>query len=442
MLWEAVRETLQETLPESEYSLWIKPLVCRRFDDNGMELAGPDRFFCSWVKDRYLDLIAEKMREINQGRTGSISITVDERSSRSGERDRAGQLRLPGVHNQLPQIRSLHPAYTFEQFMVGQSNVLARSACHALASGEKTFGNFLFINSSTGLGKSHLTQAVVHSVLKQAPATMLHYLTAQQFSSEMVNGIRNKSMDQFSKKFVQHCDMLLVEDIQTLIGKNKTQSELNAILDYLIKSGKRVILTSSVAPGKLDGIDEDFKSRMTSGLVTKIDAPDYATRINIIRHKARVNNLALDDSLADLLAQHLSGDIRKTESAIIGIKAKSSLLDSPPDKTMVLEVLRDIIGNRTKVDGETIRSFIGTQFKVSVDQLKSRSRKRSVAFPRQVGMYMTRKFTDQSLADIGELYERDHSTVLHAIKAITRKMSRHSGVNEQIEMLCRKVQNL
>jgi chromosomal replication initiator protein len=441
MLWEAIRESLQESLPESEFSLWIKPLVCQRFDDHVIELAGPDRFFCSWIKDRYFNLISEKIREANHGQNRTISLTVANLPSLKIESDKAGQLRLPGVHNTISQIRSLHPGYTFEQFMVGQSNVLARSACHALASGEKTFGNFLFINSSTGLGKSHLTQAVVHSVLKKAPATMLQYLTAQQFSSEMVNGIRNKSMDQFSKKFVQHCDMLLVEDVHTLVGKNKTQDELNNVLDYLIKSGKRVILTSSVAPGKLEGIYEEFKSRMTSGLITKIDAPDYATRVNIIRHKAKVNSLALDDSLIDLLAQYLSGDIRKTESAIIGIKAKSSLLDTPPDKLMIMEVLREIIGTRTNLDGETIRSFVGSQFKVSVDQLKSRSRKRSIAFPRQVGMYMTRKFTDQSLADIGELYKRDHSTVLYAIKVITREMSRESSVNEQIELLCKKLQN-
>jgi len=442
MLWEAIRESLHEILPESEYSLWIKPLVCRKFDEQTIELAGPDRFFCSWIRDRYLNLISEKIREMNHGQGKTISLTVADCPTLKIDSDRTGQMCLPGVHNQLPQIRSLHPAYTFDQFMVGQSNVLARSACHALACGEKTFGNFLFINSTTGLGKSHLTQAVVHSILKKSPSTMLHYLTAQQFSSEMVSGIRNKSMDQFSKKFVQHCDMLLVEDVHTLIGKNKTQDELNTILDYLIKSGKRVILTSAVAPGNLEGIDEDFRSRMTSGLVTKIDSPDYATRVNIIRHKAKLNSLALDDSLIDLLAQYLSGDIRKTESAIIGIKAKSRLLDTPPDKTIVMEVLRDIIGSQAKLDGETIRSFVGSQFKLTIDQLKSKSRKRSVAFPRQVGMYMTRKFTDQSLADIGELYRRDHSTVLHAIKVITREMTKHSAVNEQIELLCRKLQNL
>jgi len=437
MPWETVRKSLREFLPESEYSLWIKPLVCQRDDEQSIELAGPDRFFCSWVRDHYLDTISEKFQELSGNGKQSISLTVANRPALQIECAASGQLRLPGVHTPKNRVRSLHPGYTFEQFMVGQSNVLARSACRALARGERTFGNFLFINSSTGLGKSHLTQAVVHSVLQEAPSTMLNYLTAQQFSAEMVNGIRTKSMDKFSKKFVHNCDMLLVEDVHTLVGKNKTQDELNTILDYLIKSGRRVILTAAVAPGKLDGIDEDFRSRMTSGLITRIDAPDYATRVNIIRHKANANALALDDTLIDLLAGNLNGDIRKIESAVIGIKAKSCLLDTPPDKTMIMEVLREIVGTRAKLDGETIRNFISSQFKVSVDELQSRSRKRSVAFPRQVAMYMTRKFTDRSLADIGDLYNRDHSTVLHAIKVITRDRSRKSSTNEQIELLCR-----
>ncbi len=437
MLWETVRESLQEFLPDSEYSLWIKPLVCQRSNEHTIELAGPDRFFCSWVRDHYLDLISKKILEHTSYSNQTITLTVAQHPALQIECSNSGQLRLPGVHNNQNHIRSLHPGYTFEQFMVGQSNVLARSACQALAKGENTFGNFLFMNSSTGLGKSHLTQAVVHSVMRKSPSTMLHYLTAQQFSAEMVNGIRNKSMDKFSKKFIQNCDMLLVEDIHTLVGKNKTQDELNNVLDYLIKSGRRVILTAAVSPGKLDGLDEDFRSRMTSGLITKIDAPDYATRVNIIRHKTNTNDLVLDETLIDLMAQNLSGDVRKIESAVIGIKAKSILLDTPPDKTMIMDVLREIVGTRAKLDGETIRSFISSQFKVSVDELKSRSRKRSVAFPRQVGMYVTRKYTDQSLADIGALYNRDHSTVLHAIRVITRDMSRKSSVSEQIELLCR-----
>lgn len=441
MLWDIIRESLQESLPESEYILWIKPLICVREDERLLELAGPDRFFCSWVRDHYLDLINRKLRELTTGSCPALTLSVAGFAVPQLENKNSGQLRLPGVSSHVNKIRSLHPRYTFEEFMVGQSNVLARSACHAIANGDRTFGNCLFINSTTGLGKSHLTQAVVHSVLQNAPSTMLHYLTAQQFSAEMVNGIRSKSMDRFSQKYIQSCDILLVEDIHTLVGKNKTQEELNMILDYLIKAGKRVILTAAVTPGKLDGIDEDFKSRMTSGLVTKIDPPDYPTRINIIRHKAKTNNLALDDTLIDLLAQCLNGDVRKIESAIIGIKAKSSLLDTPPDRVLVMEVLGDLIVAPEKLNGEGIRNFIGSQFKVSIDELTSRSRKRSVTFPRQIAMYLTRKFTDQSLSDIGQLYNRDHSTVLHAIRTITREMAKETSVSEQIDLLCRKLKS-
>jgi chromosomal replication initiator protein len=439
MLWDMLRESLQESLPASEYNLWIKPLICQQQDEQVLELAGPDRFFCSWVQDRYLNLISDKLKSLTSNNTPAVKLSVA--GPLQIACSKSGQLRLPGVHDTQSRLRSLHPGYTFDQFMVGQSNVLARSACHALANNEKTFGNCLFINSSTGLGKSHLTQAVVHSVLSSAPSTMLHYLTAQQFSAEMVNGIMNKTMEQFSQKYIHNCDMLLVEDIHTLVGKNKTQEQLNTVLDYLIKSGKRVILTAAVTPRKLDGIDEDFKSRMTSGLVTKIDAPDYTTRVNIIRYKAKANNLHLDDTLVDFLAQHLKGDIRKTESAIIGIKAKSSLLDTPPDKTLIREVLSDVIGAPSSLDGKAIQNFIGSQFNINIDELKSRTRKRSIAFPRQIAMYLTRKYTEISLADIGSLYNRDHSTVLHAIRVVTRDMSRNSSTNEQIALLCRKLQN-
>ena len=441
MLWETLKESLEGTLPQSEYSLWIKPLVCQRQDSQVLELAGPDRFFCSWVRDRYLDLINRKLLELNPAVCPTATLTVAAQPLLQFDSRNSGQLRLPGVHDHAQRLRSLHPGYTFDQFMVGQSNVLARSACQAIAQGDRTFGNCLFINSATGLGKSHLTQAVVHSVLQNAPGTMLHYLTAQQFSAEMVSGIRAKTMDQFSSKFIHNCDMLLVEDVHTLVGKNKTQEELNTILDYLIKSGKRVILTAGASPAQLDGIDAEFKSRMASGLVTQIEAPEYSTRISIIRHKAGAHGLRLADELVDLLAQHLNGDIRKIESALIGLKAKATLLASPPDQAMVREVLCGLMPAASRLNGEAIMNFVSVQFRVSVEDLKSRSRKRAIAFPRQVAMYMTRKHTDQSLAHIGELYNRDHSTVLHAIRTITRDMSRDASVGEQIELLDRKLKD-
>ena len=437
MLWNSIKTSLHASLPESEFGLWIKPLECRRQDDQVLELAGPDRFFCAWVEDRYLELIRTKAQEL--GVAGDIRLQVAEQPPLQVERGKGGQLRLPGVSSSAPRYRSLHPAFTFDQFMVGESNILARSACQALASGDSTFGQCLFMNSTTGLGKSHLTQAVVHQVLRSAPSTRLHYLTAQQLSAEMVKSIRGSSMEQFSKRYVNDCDMLLVEDVHTLTGKNKTQEELNTILDYLIKSGRRVILTSALAPTKLAGMDEDFRSRMTSGLVTGIQCPDYETRARIIRHKMQLHGLGSDEDLVGFMAESLQGDIRRMESAIMGIKAKSCLHQAPPDLSMVREVIYGLIGSAEEITGEAIRDLIGRQFRISVDELRSRSRKRAVTFPRQLAMYLTRKYTDKSLADIGSMYNRDHSTVLYAIKTITKDMSQQTSVREQVELLCTKL---
>jgi len=339
-------------------------------------------------------------------------------------------------------IRSLHPAYTFDQFMVGESNMLARSACNAIASADYTFGNNLFITSGTGLGKSHLTQAVVHQVMRSAPRTRMHYLTAQQFSAEMVRNLHSNSMQQFSKRFIHGCDLLLIEDVHTLSGKVKTQEELNNVLDYLIKSGRRVIMTSAVPARDIDGLDEDFRSRMTSGLITDIQAPEYKTRVAIIRHKAACSQLSLGEEHIHFLADKLQGDIRRIESALMGIKAKAGMYNAPPDMNLVRSVLENFVSLRRQqqLNGRMIRDIIAGQYKVSVDELISRSRKRSVSFPRQIAMYLTRKYTEESLADIGNLYNRDHSTVLYAIKVINRDIAQKNAVRQQVDLLGDKLQ--
>ncbi|PIE68850.1 MAG: chromosomal replication initiator protein DnaA [Deltaproteobacteria bacterium] len=437
MLWDTIKQSLLHSLPESEFGLWIKPLECRHLDEQNLELIGPDRFSCSWIQDHYLERIRESARSL--GHELTVRINTAETTAPQLSEDLSGQLRLPGVTQYHQRLRSLHPAYTFDQFMVGESNQLAQSVCDALANGNVSFGNCLFMNSSPGLGKSHLTQAVVHQVLRSAPATQLQYLSAQQFSAEMVKSLRTNNMEQFSRRFINDCEMLLVEDVHTLVGKNKTQQELNMVLDYLLKSGRRVIMTSAVSPHLLKELDEDFRSRMSSGLVTEIQCPNYETRTRIIRHKARMNNLQLSEEQVDLLAQKLKGDIRRTESALMGLKAKSCLQGRQPDNAMVMEILDSLRISSATLDSEGIRDFVVSHFQVSVKELTSRSRKRSVTYPRQVAMFLSRKYTDESLADIGALYNRDHSTVLHAIKIINRDMQRKTSVREQLELLYKKL---
>ncbi|MCW5212365.1 chromosomal replication initiator protein DnaA [Desulfobulbus sp. TB] len=443
MLWDTIKQSLTSSLSESEYNLWIKPLSCVHEDDKTLQIACPDRFFSAWVKERYLGLIESKLNKLtNTPPTVSLTISNCCPLPPQQEKNGSGQLRLPGMDNFKSTIRSLHPAYTFDQFMIGESNLLARSACNAIAAADYTFGNNLFMASGTGLGKSHLTQAVVHQVMQNAPGTRMHYLTAQQFSTEMVKSIRNNSMQQFAHRFIHGCDLLLVEDIHTLAGKTKTQEELNNILDYLIKSEKRVIVTSAIPAQDIQGLDEDFRSRMTSGLITEIKAPEYKTRVSIIRHKATYGNLDLQDDHIHFLADQLQGDIRRIESTLMGIKAKASVYNAPPDMDILRSVLEDFgnVQQEKKLNGSIIRDIISSQYKISVEELISRSRKRAVSFPRQIAMYLTRKYTEESLANIGNLYNRDHSTVMYAVKVIHRDIVQKNSVRQQLELLKDKLE--
>jgi chromosomal replication initiator protein len=445
MLWNEIKEILRYKLPEAVQHLWIEPMACTGADENRIDLACPDKFFCSWIKENYLKVIEESLKEL--GKTAvQIHFSVSNPSPQeqripllegNGNRE---QLRLPAIPQVNTSIRNLHPRYTFEEFMVGESNLLAHSACKAIANGDTSFGSSLYINAGSGLGKSHLTHAVAHTIVDHFPGTRLYYLTAQQFSTEMVSRIKSNSMDEFKNKYHNYCDVLLIEDVQSLTGKAKTQEELNEILDVLMKSGKRIILTGSAIPRELTNIDEGFRSRMSAGLISTINPPDLHTSRLIINRKAKNCNLLLDEELIEYLAQSIRGDIRKLESAIVGLKAKSSLLRREPDIAMAKEVVSEIIGNSQDLSAEFIRDFIARQFKISIRDLQSKSRKKTIAFPRQVSMYLARKYTEQGLAEIGKAFNRDHSTVLHSVRVISEAMSRNGSIRGQVELLGKKLQ--
>jgi len=443
MPWNDIKDLLRDRLPETVQKLWIEPISCVRDDESLLELACPDRFFYSWVKENYLSVIQESQEQLGRA-SQKVRLSVGQAPTSNQpqllENNSRTQLRLPAMPEAKSYIRNLHPKYTFDEFMVGDSNLLAHSACQAIAQGDTTLGPTLYINASTGLGKSHLTHAVAHSIASQSPGTRLFYLTAQQFSAEMVGRIKTNSMESFKEKYHNNCDVLLIEDVQNLTGKQKTQAEFNDILDVLMKAGKRIILTGSHTPRELSNIDEGVRSRMSAGLISTINPPDLKTSRRIIRRKAKNCNLHLDEDLVDYLAQSIKGDIRKIESAVVGLKAKSSLLKITPDLFMAKEVIAEIIGSSQMLSAEIIRDFIARQFKLSVHDLQSRSRKKTIAFPRQVSMYLARKYTDQGLAEIGKIFNRDHSTVLHSVRVITDAISRNGSIRGQVELLAKKLQ--
>lgn len=442
MLWEKTQELLKETLSGAVYQLWIEPLKCLEVRDDAIRLSSPDRYFSAYVAQKYQAVIEATLGQTG-GRPRTVIFCEDGRSQPPIVVSQAkGQLRLPSIPENTSCIRSLHPRYTFDEFMVGESNILAESACRAISAQDDSIGPCLYINSATGLGKSHLTHAIAHKLIVDSPMTRLHYVTAQQFASEMVKNIQNRTMDVFKRKYHEQCDILLVEDIHSLTGKKKTQEELNEVLDCLIKTGRRVVLTANQGPRDLTGIDEEFRSRMSSGLVTMIREPDISTRFRIVKKKAGQHQLALEEDGVDYLAQHIRGDVRQVESAIVAIRAKARLNGNRVDMDLIREVVASVVGTDKVLTVEMISELIARQFNVSVSDMKSRSRKKSLAFPRQVAMYLCRKYTDDSLADIGRAFNRDHSTVLHSIKKVTTMSARDTSVGAQVKLLSDKVQNL
>lgn len=440
MYWQDVKEVLRRDLPESVFSLWIEPLHCREADQQVLELAGPDRFFCSWVADNYLNNIQAALAAVGLSEV-RVRLAVDQAmADRAAQQPLLGeQLRLPAMPEGRSHVRTLHPRYTFDEFMVGDSNALAFSACEAIASGGAEMGPCLFIHSTTGLGKSHLTHAVAHHVLNNAPNARLHYLTSQQLTAELVRHIKGNTMEHFKEKYHRQCDVLLIEDVHVLAGRAKTQTELAEALDVLMETGKRIVFTGAVAPKDIPNMDEGVRSRLSAGLVTSINPPDLRTRRLIIARKARYHKLTLTDELIDYLAEHVRGDIRQVESAIVGLKAKANLLKAAPDLSLVKEVVSAVVGQRQHLSSGAIRDFVARQFKVSVMDMQSKSRKKAVAFPRQISMYLARKLTDEPLVDIGKAFSRDHSTVVHSIRVITDAIARNGSIRGQIDHLSERL---
>ena len=440
MVWEKAKGMLKESLGESVYGLWIEPLECVHSNTEQIQLACPDRFFRAHLERHHLACVQGKVDEIC---SSHCKVTLcDKDLAVLPAASPKGQLRLPHIPKGRSVVRSLHPRYTFDAFMVGESNLLAQSACKSMVNGDDTVGSCLYIYSTTGLGKSHLTHAVAHTLLAEAPSTRLRYVTAQQFASEMVRGIQNGSMDQFKTGYHDQCDFLLVEDIHALRGKKKTQEELNEVLDALIKSGKRVILTANSTPRDLQGIDNEFRSRMGAGLVTTIQAPDLATRYRIVENKATQSGLSLTEEAISYISQQIHGDVRRIESALLALRAMTSLTGGLVEMDMVREVVADIAGITRELTSALIGEIISREYNVSYKDLQSRSRKKVITFPRQVAMYLGRKHTEESLGDIGKTFNRNHATVIHAVKVVSELCRRDTSVRRQMEILDRKMVEL
>jgi len=419
--------------------MWIDPITATESAEGVLSLTCPNAFSCRRVQEHYGKLIQQEV--IRQG--GKVCRFV----VKNGHKESQDPPRITDE----PQMtfkemaltptagRFLHKDFTFDQFVVGRNNDFAYSASLSMASRRKTDQSCLYLLSKTGLGKSHLAQAIGHHIIDEYPDERVYYVTAEDFSNEMVSSFRNDCFDQFKGKYRRQCDVLLLEDVHCLEGKDRTQQELASTLDSLYDAGKKIIFSSCYRPSEIPRLNDKLRSRFSYGLVSTIEPPDFKTRVRILNKKAKVKKLVIPREITDYLAGELTEDIRQLESGVMQVAAKSSLLGIPIDNRLAESVVRNIIRTRKAITVDVIKKMICRHYNVSQKDLVSRSRKQAIVRPRQMAIFLSRRYTDAPLQAIGKAFNRYHATALHSINAIEKGVHKSAALRKQVDYLTQKL---
>ncbi len=434
-LWKKIREELKSRISDSSYKVWIEPLTYGGCDGECLLVNCPNQFFANWIYEHYLPLVEESDAD---GKRWKIRLIPAERAKQAAR----GQLHLPHfAPNQLsnPNFCS---RFTFNEFIVGESNQYAYSTCWTAANGDNGASRVIYLQAESGLGKSHLSQAVGQTIMGKQPEARLCYLSANEFTNQVVKAIKKGALNEFKDRYHRNCDVLLLEEVHCLSGRQRTQTELAQALDPMLDTGKTVIFTGNRLPRQIPDVNTELQSRLSCGIIACINPPDYRTRVKIVMRKARSQGVDMDKDIAQYLAENLKGDIRRIEGAVVGLIAKSSLMKRKADMLLAREVIHDLIGEPEEISVAQIKKMICSHFKVTEEELLSKSRKKSIALPRQFGMYLARKHTEESLENIGRQFRRDHATVLYAVKKISREADASTKRRGQLEYLNNQLEKI
>ena len=449
-IWQNVKTAVKGNIPDYSYRMWIETLSLGECQGSQITLICPNDFVLKRIQGNYAQLLSSEMAK-EMGATCKLSFHVNKKKEPDitllYTSDQT-QLALPGMQVQLPPLlgcsknlsgRLLRKDYTFDKFVVGEGNDFAYVAALSMAAQKNSNQDSLFLLSQTGMGKSHLSQAVGHHILTSSPAHRVLYHTADDFTNDMVNAFRNNCIHEFKNKYRDGCDVLILEDVQFLTGKDRTQIELALALDYLMDSGKKIIFTSCLPPDKIPKMNAQLKSRLSGGLLPHIDAPDFKTRVKILRKRAREYECNLPVDVIEYLASELSDNVRQLLSGLVGISAKSSLLGNPVDIKLAKSVVNNIAVRGKTVTIDLIKKIVAKHYQLSIEDLVSKSRKRSLVFSRNMAMYLSRRYTDHTLQAIGKNFNRYHATAIRAIKLINQATKNDHSTKKQVQYLCGKL---
>ncbi|RMF46779.1 MAG: chromosomal replication initiator protein DnaA, partial [Deltaproteobacteria bacterium] len=414
-IWQETLDKLQKDLNPQHFSTWIKPIKLIAIDRDLVRIGVPNRFFLTWIRDNYADLIRETLSDI-----GAVSYQLQIEVATDGKAEKGVRPSSGPVAQSVepakpaakpnPGIYNINKKYTFDSFISGASNQFAYAAARAVASNPATTYNPLFIYGGVGLGKTHLINAIGNAILESNPDMRVCYYTSEKFMNELINSLRYAKMDEFRKKF-RSMDVLLIDDVQFIANKERTQEEFFHTFNSLYESHKQIVVTSDKFPKEIPGLEERLRSRFEWGLIADIQAPDVETKQAILKIKAEQNGIDLPENVALFLANSVSSNIRELEGFLVRLGAYASLTSTPISLAMAKEVLKNIlVEKRREISVEEIQKTVAAHFGIKVSDLKSSKRLKALVLPRQVAMYLSRQLTSCSYPDIGEKFGgKDHS---------------------------------
>jgi chromosomal replication initiator protein len=445
--WARLLDRARDHLPAHTTDQWLAPLVALEFDGPQLTLAAPDQFAVDWISSKHSAFL-ESLSPICLGHPVKLVLKVqDERRTRSQMDLFVPQNEAtiaPVLADNTVILSQLNERYTFQHFVIGKSNELAAAAAAAVAEAPGTSYNPLFIYGATGLGKTHLMQAIAHRIVERAPATRVTYITAEQFLNDVINSIETRSMNEFKRRYRQS-DLLLVDDVHVLAGKQQTQEEFFHTFNALYEAGRQIVLTSDRPPSEIPRLEDRLKSRFEWGMVADVSAPDLEHRIAILRRKAQMDHLehTIPDDVLHFIADHVQANVRELEGSIIKLLAYSSLRHRVVTVDLAREALRDKLRaveaaappRSTRQDRVLqIQQAVAAEWGVTVDGLTSKTRTKVLTVPRQVAMYLTREIHGLQLVEIGAAFGgRDHSTVIHSLERVAEMVKEDSNFRGRVE---------
>ncbi|KZL93017.1 chromosomal replication initiator protein DnaA [Clostridium magnum] len=439
-IWEKTLNIIKGELTEVSFNTWIKSITPISIEDDSVKLSVPNDFTRGILDSRYKDLIINALKLITSKKYNVEFLIMSEEAIDSTESKHKKEPKSKIVVND-EMSTMLNPKYTFDSFVIGNSNRFAHAASLAVAEAPAKAYNPLFIYGGVGLGKTHLMHAIGHYILQNNPKSKVVYVSSEKFTNELINSIKDDKNVDFRNKY-RNIDVLLIDDIQFIAGKERTQEEFFHTFNALHESNKQIILSSDRPPKEIPTLEDRLRSRFEWGLIADIQAPDFETRMAILKKKADVENLNIPNEVMVYIATKIKSNIRELEGALIRIVAFSSLTNKDVSVELAAEALKDIISSKQskQVTIDLIQDVVANYFNLKVDDLKSSRRTRNVAFPRQIAMYLSRKLTDMSLPKIGEEFGgRDHTTVIHAYEKISSNLKVDESLQNAVNDLTKRI---